>query len=773
MFVIYVILKSDSVSNLAQDQPTEASKHHGLMERGHLIHIPKNTDPNVHCQNPLYKTKCVLCNTEDDCMVRHYTSVHPESDVFISRPSPAMVERIYLRNGCTMVKEGKINGFCYFCGKSSSISEVEWKQHLLSHTGELEFYCTECRTQLPDKIQHGICSMDKITCVFDDRRSDGTLKMYMCKWCNYTQVTKSRMIRHLEREHHTIASNFMKNVEKVVCIPDLRPLSWEIKSKYKFVPDSTRHRCNEVCGKRFGSYSDFEHHFGQCHNNETEFTCPHCQTVVEKESHRLVTDVSKHIRFHGRHLFECAVCEMPFDCDFNIMIHIIRCHPTENNVFRCIYIKSDDDIEKKECTFWLQCNVCNERYESVAKSVDHFVKAHKSHNIDFKAIKMVKRTTKEGITSCFNPIEKKVLKLLRWLVCKVCDRTLKTKHTLIEHFNRDHPHQEIAVKLGKIYLTDNSWDEGKMENVKFDNHLVFFCATCRDDNTSTSLAYSSVEDVHNHWLVSHTGSTDSKSFQFQAILFVMCAHCKFISSFEEVQRHSKEAHPYEPLAISSVLDQKACALCDYTGNNLGHHMKTRHELILRTDTKNPQRFTEDTLDKLLNVDAHSKFKCDHCGGVFESQDAIQAHSTSQHQMSSSYTKFFDKHNIKLIAGCCEATLDLPDFLDHLADPKHRVDAICSKCNFQTSETFEFVNHQVEAHQMTKDADSLYRRVLQTRFWATKVIFGNGLVVSKHNLLDTEYDDSKPFEMLIETLLANARENLFGRAVESPQFSSPE
>lgn len=221
-------------------------------------------------------------------------------------------------------------------------------------------------------------------------------------------------------------------------------------------------------------------------------------------------------------------------------------------------------------------------------------------------------------------------------------------------------------------------------------------------------------------------------------------------------------------------------------------------------------------------------------------------------------------------------IDMHEFLNHLADPNHKFPSSCGKCNFETNEMLDFVDHQVNVHQISKNADGLYRRLLQTRFWKTlvcvnvwfarihfsmydhwttsrfkklskssfvkkealltifwiktifliqkipfqfQVVFGNGLVcvnfwfatihllvwsvsrfewlqkkffrqkrdifnnvltwwlatffltkknpfyfqvLNKHNLIGTEFDDSKPFEALVEQLLNIARQRINAR-----------
>lgn len=299
--------------------------------------MPRNTDSNIHCQNPIYQTKCVLCKQIDTSMVKHYTKNHPQSEVFISRLSPAMVERIKSRNNSSMLyKNGEITGFCYFCEKPLSMDKTEWKQHLLSHTGECDFSCTVCGLQMPNKMPHGNCSTDNIVSSFDNDSIDGVLKMFICKWCAYIQISRTHMIRHLG-DHSHIDSNFQKNIINVTFIPNLQPIAWEISSNYQFVSDSAWYRCNiRNCGKCFNNPKEFENHFENWHPAEVSFSCPHCHTVVEKKAHHFNIDISKHLKYHGRYLLECFIGKEQLDREFTVINHIIRNHQTECIKYRTI-----------------------------------------------------------------------------------------------------------------------------------------------------------------------------------------------------------------------------------------------------------------------------------------------------------------------------------------------------------------------------------------------------------------------------------------------------
>lgn len=76
-----------------------------------------------------------------------------------------------------------------------------WCRHLLTHTGEEMFHCTSCQAQMKTKSEHDakVCKTSVVN-VFESNE-DGSLVGFMCNECNYIQVSRGRLIKHLENEH--------------------------------------------------------------------------------------------------------------------------------------------------------------------------------------------------------------------------------------------------------------------------------------------------------------------------------------------------------------------------------------------------------------------------------------------------------------------------------------------------------------------------------------------------------------------------------------------
>lgn len=245
--------------------------------------------------------------------------------VMIPKLSPVMVKRILDKTECSMFENGQIHAFCFYCEKRLVMSGGDWKKHLLRHTGEMEYHCRRCRSQLPNRSDHGECNSDSVMNIFDGQT--GAMNAFMCKWCHHVQFYKPRMMKHLESEHETIDANFNKNIEKIVFIPDLRPLGWSIEIHHKFVAESDRYVCTVPrCGYSFRKANDFSEHFHKKHRQLPWFTCPHCDESIENNQRGIIPNIMQHFGLHGSYFYECTSCRFLSVNDYGILNHIIRNH---------------------------------------------------------------------------------------------------------------------------------------------------------------------------------------------------------------------------------------------------------------------------------------------------------------------------------------------------------------------------------------------------------------------------------------------------------------
>lgn len=71
-----------------------------------------------------------------------------------------------------------------------------------------------------------------------------------------------------------------------------------------------------------------------------------------------------------------------------------------------------------------------------------------------------------------------------------------------------------------------------------------------------------------------------------------------------------------------------------------------------------------------------------------------------------------------------------------------------------------VTHDKQSHGVMNSFEyrcMQFKNRLIRNYLKTKVVFGNGLVLTKQNLLNTKYDDSKQFDVFIEALIKIKKE----------------
>lgn len=124
----------------------------------------------------------------------------------------------------------------------------------------------------------------------------------------------------------------------------------------------------------------------------------------------------------------------------------------------------------------------------------------------------------------------------------------------------------------------------------------------------------------------------------------------------------------------------------------------------------------------------------------------------------------------VICDFCSCKVDGTKFFNHIE--KHRFDFACSKCDFKTENMVDLVVHEKDDHRINSlNFQCLeFSERLKQQFFNSKVVFGNGLVLTNHNFKSTIYDDSKQFQTFIESLIDKLKRT-FNRIVQNNDVSS--
>ncbi|XP_055302404.1 uncharacterized protein LOC129568481 [Sitodiplosis mosellana] len=293
--------------------------------------------------------------------------------------------------------------------------------------------------------------------------------------------------------------------------------------------------------------------------------------------------------------------------------------------------------------------------------------------------------------------------------------------------------------------------------------IKYRCAHCHDVNHWIE-SFNAPKDVYSHWLSYHT--EPAKPFQYFVIEYAACYHCngKTIATYHELIKHHKECHRAEPFVIVNQNDYKKCALCPYYGSGIIAHFHTMHRVVLKTlslrklrSFYTPHQLGGTVLEKHLESKVHKKQKCGNCNIVYETERDLRDHHSKCHKTTKMTVKeFYDNHS-HLVCGVCHLKVDRNLYLGHIEN--HVFNFKCHRCDFTTIDMIELVKHD-NTHGLI---DSFEYRCIQFKnrlkrdYLKTLVVFGNGLMLTKRNMLNTKYDDSKQFDSFIDSLLKIKKE----------------
>lgn len=356
----------------------------------------KNTNRKMHAKNELYRTLCQLCNLNERYLVNHYVNQHPDSEVFISRPSPKMAKQLRLQKEQFDIARGKISGFCYFCEDTKCMYKHKWGVHILSHTGEKEkmFHCKKCFSESKRKIDHKGCDDEPIN-IFDTNSCDGSLAGFMCTECNYMQIKRERMVKHLRKQHQYTEITEGIQYENVVLVPDPLPVKSVFQSKeYSYIAPVKIYKC-AICARKYKSADEFEKHFDHAHiQSVTAYKCV-CGENLELEHITLTSGfILAHLQLHDAalDLYRCWVCDnsnndsMNFTNKREIHDHLLNEHLSSQFKYQNIQRnRNEKETTISEITLKnIVCNVCKDdlKCDQFSVALEHFDNKHPNDDID-------------------------------------------------------------------------------------------------------------------------------------------------------------------------------------------------------------------------------------------------------------------------------------------------------------------------------------------------------------------------------------------------------
>lgn len=591
------------------------------------------------------------------------------------------------------IEEPKSNGGNDSSVKTEPISDESTKKFTLAN-GDIHgpcYFCNEIKTKSIDEWREHFqlhCGEDLSN---EKIEPNIGLAIFECKQCFSIQATDSGMVQHSLRKHVSQKGPVGACHRSVRLLPDLNYFAENSTSRFTFINPAIRYRCGIAhCEYLACDENNLKTHFEAMHIGSDEpFICPHCSKSISSEN--TFAAIAQHLNLHGESLFECN-CNTFESIDQNIIVHIWNEHQNDDFKFRRIE-RNQTGVKAIEDIFTvLQCNICREhgRFRSVQEMLLHFIHKHNSQNMEFTGIYSIIRTGPDlKSTSEFGD---------RWLarqpfICSECDITSVTTAQLYEHHANAHP---LKIPM-RVKYSNITWS-----GIPSVRHTAqcFYC-----DN----ITFPNIHHVYTHWRMVHLNQLP---FRFSISGLAVCGHCHHEGTYQTLQIHFNQQHPGMDWSFVDLVNRKMCAICDYTGDDMIEHFRSQHDLSI---LENPIRLPSTAFQEAMGVDY---FGIERTLG--EGNGIVY-----------------------MICGCCQENIKPDEYFEHYL--KKRRPFVCLSCKFQTTNLYAIANHEILRHNANVDVVPWITRWIFSWFWLSKIVFNNGFVVNKFNLLNTVYDDSGTFE----------------------------
>ncbi|XP_026670215.1 uncharacterized protein LOC108625488 isoform X2 [Ceratina calcarata] len=168
--------------------------------------------------------KCLICAFTGKSIVYHYKVHHPGKEILISRLKSEDARSAIqdakdsdLKNTCTepvAEQNSKLQLNCRFCPiftkGTRKIAMEAFYEHCTTHTGEYRFHCNNCPYKTVAKSSmrthfYRVCRVGKQSFSESTREDpipdENCICGYICSVCNYIQLMKSNLERHMDRWH--------------------------------------------------------------------------------------------------------------------------------------------------------------------------------------------------------------------------------------------------------------------------------------------------------------------------------------------------------------------------------------------------------------------------------------------------------------------------------------------------------------------------------------------------------------------------------------------
>lgn len=401
--------------------------------------ILRNTNPDMYQSNSKYRTKCILCGIESSDCANHYSYNHPNAEVYISRLSQKML------NIAIDCDPSETRTICWFCEKSQKFTKIEWLEHYANHMGINLYKCNQCGKHLNVRAAHTQrCAFSKIKQQIVPVWYLGALFGFCCRLCNYVQLTKSSIVKHLQIEHELPGDGEEINRNTQI-IPLCRPNSSKpvtaptiTQSPKKNVPIQNYKNANiKICAV---SNRQIKQHL---------YTHPKAQQLVQMPKNTNIEMYASNTKYNRL----CVICNKAV---YQLCYHYISQHP-QSEVYisrispkmRKIAIEGNQPVEysttMKISLLKAICLFC-EKHKSF--TLDDWLIHYASHMgqrlFECKLCRQQFYTSKHGHMNCISK-EYRYILTPKWdahrlsaFACKLCNYVQLTAMNIAGHLEKEH-----------------------------------------------------------------------------------------------------------------------------------------------------------------------------------------------------------------------------------------------------------------------------------------------------------------------------------------------
>uniref|UniRef100_A0A1A9W643 C2H2-type domain-containing protein n=1 Tax=Glossina brevipalpis TaxID=37001 RepID=A0A1A9W643_9MUSC len=568
----------------------------------------------------------------------------------------------------------------YTCGalgcKYLTVSEEIFRSHLITlHSKIMIYRCPFCESEV---CKRGL-SVERITAHL---KFHGP-KLYRCEECNYLHYLRFLVERHINEKHSTQKVNLIKHERVKVGEADGNCTSTAYTGK-KYKEPSDLPSSNIITNRP--------------QNAETSQPPPSTKSkhkwVCDLCDHRTVTlsQIQSHCSAeHGqKHQYQCVHCTFGSTQLSQILHHIDEKHNGKTREARYMY------------------------HRAVNSQGDE------TNAIDTRPLWQRNDPTRvRHIRGILMEDEEESERNRRRFVSAEDDECDDYSNALEE---------EVADDGGTSEVLDKS----------FMTSFEFGCLYCNYKSKTFS------ELKQEHWLQQHNAiENKAKPFYFRLLRRFSCAECRqFTSTHEELRVHLTNVHGARYCAADitrSSDDKLLCGYCSFSCNTYDqlykHHQRRSHQ---------PQDLRIEhglQMAHLLKLGTTEKFlQCCLCNEIFANRSVIVAHASERHSKAEGFS--FRELSDKLIYCCvfCPyASISEAEACRHMIG--HYGQFKC--CHFcqEPQTSFEvYMQHCYSEHRegIRKFKDIFPFKDIRKFLLQLYILFPNGLVVNKRNMLKCKY-----------------------------------